>query len=319
MISRAFENALRELDGDFIMTNGVASEYLVTFSNPSIRDFLNATMSSSPLEVEDLIATAVFFEQLSGIWRTRLATTAPASFCRNDVLLANRLRELIGSESSRIKRGYAKDWTVRKLTRDRGSRSEHLLFLLEIAEELQTPATRELVRDLVGDDNDQEIDPESFGKDSLVDLLVRLQKGRAWTAASSRLYGLVRAFLLKDLEAVDDYKTLGAFATAFPSAYDASEWANVQRRLESSFHDWKSTVWYDSDDIWSLYSEMEDVGAVTLLSVRSILFALRCRAEELEEEEEEKPEPSKPYAQTPEKSSDESKEIDALFASLAAR
>ena len=315
MSSRAFENALRELDGDFIATAYVGAEMLVEFSNPSIRDFLNAAMSASPAEVEDLIATASFFEQVSRIWRTRLSITPPSKFVRNDVLLAARLGELIDSDSPRVRRDYHKDWSVKRVVRTRSSRSERLLSILEIAEELQTPATKALVQTLLGDEEDYAIDLDTFGKEALVDVLVRLQKRKAWAATSSRLYEMVRKFLVESLEEPDDYKILTTFASAIPGAFSPAEWAGIQRRLEASFDDWKDNVWYDSDDIWSLHSDIEEIGQNSVLSVQSMMFDLQIRAEELEDEKTTTPET--PYRSTSEASSDESKEIDALFASLA--
>lgn len=317
MSPRAFEDALRELDGDFIETTLVAGEWLIEFSNPSIRDFLNATLSSSPALVEDLIATAIYFEQLSRIWSARLQITEPRRFISSDVAYVGKLRELISSESPRVRREYGREYTEQKVVRMRSSKSERLLSILEIAEELQTAAMRALVQEMIGEEEEEPLDLTDFGKDALVDVLLRLKKRPAWGQAPSRLFAMIRTFLLDTLEDVDDYKALGAFTSEFPSAIDAAEWKNVGRRLRASFSDWSSDVWYDAEDIWGLHSDLEEIGRGLEVDVDNMLVELQDRASELEEDEERTP--ANPYSSTSSESSNEVEEIHALFASLPKR
>ncbi|HYK04080.1 MAG TPA: restriction endonuclease [Thermoanaerobaculia bacterium] len=317
MSPRAFEDALRELDGDFIDTSHVAGAWLIEFSNPSIRDFLNATLSSSPALVEDLIATATYFEQLSRIWSARLQITEPSRFVSDDVAYVEKLRELISSDSPRIRREYGRGYTDQKIVRVRSSKSERLLSILEIAEELQTPATRALVQEMIGEEEETPLDLANFGKDALVDVLLRLKKRPAWRRASSRLFSMIREFLLDGLDDVDDYKALGAFASAFPSAIDTAEWKNVSRRMRASFSDWSSDVWYDAEAIWGLHSDIEEIGRGLEVDVDNMLVELQDRASELEDEEERTP--VDPYSSSSSQSSNEIEEIHALFASLPRR
>lgn len=285
MSPRAFDDALRELDGDFIETTHVAAEWLIEFSNPSIRDFLNAILSSSPTMVEDLLGTAIYFEQLSRIWSARLQITEPARFV-SDVVFVEKLRELISSESPRIRREYGRGGTALKVVRVSSSRSERVLSILEIAEELQTPATRSLVREVIGEEEDESFDLTDFGKDALVDVLLRLKKRPAWTQASSRLFTMIRQFLMETLDDPDDYKALGAFVSAFPSAIENLEWSNIDRRLHASFSDWSSNVWYDAEEIWGLCSDIEEIDRTLDVDVSDMLTELEDRARELEREEE---------------------------------
>jgi hypothetical protein len=316
MSPRAFEDALRELDGDFIDTAHVASEWLIEFSNPSIRDFLNATLSSSAPIVDDLVATAIYFEQVSRIWSARLQITEPARFISSDVALVGRLRELISSNSPRIRREYGRGGAAVKVVRAHSSRSERLLSILEIAEELQTPATRVLVQEMIGEAEDESFDLTDFGKDALVDVLLRLKKRPTWAEASSRLFAMIRQFLLETLEDVDDYKALGSFTSAFPSAIEFAEWNNIKRRFRASFTEWTSGIWYDAEEIWGLYSDLEEIDRGLDVGVDDLLTELEERARELEREEE--PPPANPYSSTTADSSNENDEIHALFASLAA-
>jgi hypothetical protein len=317
MSPRAFEDALRELDGDFIDTAHVAGTWLIEFSNPSIRDFLNATLSSSPALVEDLIATATYFEQLSRIWSARLQAIEPQRFVTDDAAYTNKLRDLISSDSPRIRREHGRGFTGQKIVRVPSTKSERLLSILEIAEELQTPTTRALVQNMIGVEEEMSLDLPSFGKDALVDVLLRLKKGRSWRHASSRLFSLIREFLLASLDDVDDYKVLGAFASAFPSALETAELKDVSRRMRASFSDWSSDVWYDADEIWGLHSDVEEIGRALHVDVRDMLMQLQDRGTELEDDMERAP--ANPYSSSSSQSSNEIDEIHALFASLPRR
>ncbi|HET7437096.1 MAG TPA: restriction endonuclease [Thermoanaerobaculia bacterium] len=312
--ARAFEDALRELDGDFIATTHVAGVWLIEFSNPSIRDFLNATLSSTPAMVDDLTATASYFEQLSQIWSARLQFTEPDRFISSDVAFVDKLRALISSQSPRVRRVYGGRQPVRQIVRVHGSRSERLLSIFEIAEELQTPAMRSLVEEMIGEEGDEILDLTGFGKDGLVDVLLRLKKRPSWAQASSRLFPLIRDFLQDQLEDVDDYKALASFVSAFPSAIDDSGWESIEGRLRSSFDDWSSDARYDVDRIWGLYADLDEIASRLNVNVDDLLVRLQDRAGELEADAGLME--RKPYAPSSSASSNEVEEIHALFASL---
>lgn len=315
MSPRAFDEALQELDGDFIQTTRVAPELLIEFSNPSIRDFMNATLSSSPDLVEDLIATAVYFEQLSRIWSARLQITEPQRFIANDTAFADKLRALMGGASARVTHDYSRGGKPPKVVRAHSSRSERLLAVLEIGEELQTPATRVLVKELIGEEEEESLDLPSLGKNALVDVLLRLDKRPGWAATSSRLFTMIREYLLDDLDDIEDYQALGAFASAFPAAITYLDQRTIARRIHTSFRDWSSDVWRDVDQIWGLHHEIEELGESLDVDVSEMLTELEDRASEIEVEEEAPP--AKPYSSMTTDCSDKTAEIHALFSSLS--
>lgn len=71
--SSDFRQALQELDGAFLSyQRGRAS-----FINPSVRDFLGLVISDNPENARDVIASAIRFRQVSGLWE--LAQAKPAS------------------------------------------------------------------------------------------------------------------------------------------------------------------------------------------------------------------------------------------------
>ena len=63
-----WNDALKQLDGSFIMTNKFGRDIVASFHNPSIRDFLEDFLSSSDGDVVDLINGAHFYEQFTALW-----------------------------------------------------------------------------------------------------------------------------------------------------------------------------------------------------------------------------------------------------------
>ena len=68
-----FKRALRELDGNFISISkagATGSMRFVQFQNPSIKDCIESYMKRNLRDVGELCRTALFFEQLVGIWNS---------------------------------------------------------------------------------------------------------------------------------------------------------------------------------------------------------------------------------------------------------
>lgn len=65
-----FKKALRELENTFIkIFKDNKYQYIIEFQNPSIRDFLIETISQDQDFIKDIISSAVFFNQLTSVFR----------------------------------------------------------------------------------------------------------------------------------------------------------------------------------------------------------------------------------------------------------
>jgi hypothetical protein len=68
---RDFPSALKELEGDFLKYDREAEKILVSYQNPSIRDFVKHYLSDAKSEMALLIEAIVFFEQILSLWHWR--------------------------------------------------------------------------------------------------------------------------------------------------------------------------------------------------------------------------------------------------------
>jgi hypothetical protein len=57
------KTAIRELEGNFIVTDKVDDEILIRFHNPSIRDFIQEYLVRSPKVFQELLSASIYFDQ----------------------------------------------------------------------------------------------------------------------------------------------------------------------------------------------------------------------------------------------------------------
>ena len=63
-----WDNALRELDANFISNERIGGDIVVSFHSPSIRDFIEQYLARSESDVADLINAVYFYEQFMALW-----------------------------------------------------------------------------------------------------------------------------------------------------------------------------------------------------------------------------------------------------------
>ncbi|MCC6149783.1 MAG: ATP-binding protein [Planctomycetes bacterium] len=64
---RAFTAAMKQLDGSFVRTQRRLSQTVVTFHNPSIKDYVRKRIVTDAEIIADLLAKAAYFEQVSNL------------------------------------------------------------------------------------------------------------------------------------------------------------------------------------------------------------------------------------------------------------
>ena len=81
-------DALRELDGNFIKSRKIGGDIVVSFHNPSVKDFMEQFLAQSDTDVVDLFRGAQFYEHtpryglVFGAVATRESRGPVASFLR---------------------------------------------------------------------------------------------------------------------------------------------------------------------------------------------------------------------------------------------
>jgi hypothetical protein len=63
-----WDAALKQLDGNFVLTKRIGKDLVISFHNPSVRDYLEDFLSNSDNDVADLVKGAHFYEQYVILW-----------------------------------------------------------------------------------------------------------------------------------------------------------------------------------------------------------------------------------------------------------
>lgn len=140
----AYDRALRTLEGSFISISAEKKWRLVSFSNPSVSDFIISFLNRNSQELTALLASARYFAQVqrlwgfgtSGTWNYRLRTHEPKDGIRKtlssqDNGMAAAIERVFQSENVQLKR----QWPGRTLYRVEPSMEDRLLFVLSLPEQ----------------------------------------------------------------------------------------------------------------------------------------------------------------------------------------
>ncbi len=98
MAAEDWRRALQEMEGGFLAFDSGN----VSFVNPSVRDFLDATIVSTPDHLEDILASSVRFRQVVSIWK--LAESEKAEGVSQS--LRRYMESLIASASRNLQKPY---------------------------------------------------------------------------------------------------------------------------------------------------------------------------------------------------------------------
>jgi hypothetical protein len=100
--TRAFRTALKQLDGSFVRTTRTGSDTAVEFHNPSIKDYVRKRIASDASVRRELLANALFFEQVSCVIRLSNAgklTYGPMLLTSNDSAVHEAIARTISAKS----------------------------------------------------------------------------------------------------------------------------------------------------------------------------------------------------------------------------
>ncbi len=143
-----FQNSLKILEDTFIRTQRISSMQLATFHNPSIRDFMLATLNNNSEYVRLIIEHSVFFDQTSAIWRyatesinyesteLRYVGIAEAVVKHRDKLFDSLCRTM-GSRCTTLE--TYNTGNERRMAKESASIERRLRILLEVADGVELP------------------------------------------------------------------------------------------------------------------------------------------------------------------------------------
>lgn len=276
-----WDNALRQLDGSFLSTHRMGSDLVVTFHNPSVRDYIEDFLSNSEGDVNDLIHGAHFYEQYTRIWTGRRDHRYRGVDVHRDEFISEFRKHLFGPTSATI-RFVGSNGDVIGLNHQRVSNESRARFVAQMANEMDSVNANQFLEKVI-----QELArlwSQGHGdKEDLVRLLKQLtERGLeigddAFVAAQRCLSG--------KLEDMNGFRAIASFATTYPDAMTEAEIHDLKAQF-LQFAEEYCTGWDDDDADWlqQVAADIDFVGEKLELDIERLTQPLYERADEIESE-----------------------------------
>lgn len=316
----AFDRALAELDNNFIQNHRSGSYIYSSFHNPSVLDFLRDRILASPEIVEDLVASAVYFEQIVKLDKL-LAQTGGL---KQHLAMKEQSGVLAAAVTRVFRSRSAGSWVYSgiKVNIDT-SPEERLVALTEMLGESTSPA---LLNVLVCIFDQVVNEAAASGKPDIENLASAIVAAKDTSLfKDSRFHGWVE--LLKkrteSLENISFFWGIGKVMAEMTEFFKDSEVSKTRDRFVDFTQAGAIDFVEDSSDpmeVEEFGEKLKDTAGFFEVNVRKELDFIETRVAKLESAADEGPDVDDDYSERTWSKMDEShrqeKEIDSMFESL---
>lgn len=319
-----FSRSLRVLDGTFVRIErvdvfGHGWGRVVTLRDPSVRDYLRARLARAPGESATLVKSAVFFEQLVGVWdAVRGATDVEASKimdqvasgCQRLLLSANPVLRIVemGGKRSRERSAACAEVRAGFLVQllEQGSRRAECQAIAEGAFRSVLEGWRR----------------RSGVKSEAIRLLAAARAVPGMESLVHEGQEVLHGWLVDDLSDREDFNRLyelsGVAPEMFPESPPLARWRGAFAEMFADEVAWLMRDLDDPDWIDEIASDLDVLAGATGLGLHGEIDVLRERADEIRSQaDDDDSSDDDRWRDESESFRDEEREIYALFASLA--
>lgn len=281
-------DCLRELDGNFIKTGKIGKDIVVSFHNPSIRDFMEQFLEKSDGDALDLLRGAHFYEQYVALWlgirghRYRSLEQAGAEFVKT---LGKNLWAPAARTIRQVSQGGG-DVGVVPNPPSVESRSE---FYVRVVDQVYPKSAAKFTGALLASLAEQWKNGVADREDLVRFLGLLAQRGMT---QSDEVFLAARECLLSRAETVEDFRAAADFCETYPECVSASERDALKVQFEAFAGDYASGWDSEADPDWlrQVAADLETLGEKFGVDTQDHTQGLLERADEIETERAE-PEP----------------------------
>jgi len=225
-----FHDSLKLLNGNFISIFQRSNKTtMISFHNPSVRDFLQTYLSDSESDICDLLESAIYFEQLeilgTGHSQHRFdkesQITPPLFFSifKNYPAFLNSLQRTIYGKSCKILSP---------------SFEERIVFIFKVNSEYQIPLSNEIITPIIKKLISTLQDPTyTTDKLELIKIIYELESIDFYGEESTRdIYQLTRNILIAEPCDFYDYRALESFFITFREDFSEAEIKGIQSKFK---------------------------------------------------------------------------------------
>lgn len=305
-------DALRELDGNFIMTGRIGKDIAVSFHNPSIRDFMEQFLEKSDGDVLDLLRGAHFYEQYMALWRgIRGRRYRGIERAGTDFLKV--LGDNLWAPSARTIRQVSQGEDV-GMVLDPPSPESRSEFYIRVVDQMHPKSAGKFIGALMTSLAERWRGGTADREDlvHLLDFLV----GRGMTR-EDELFLAARDCVLSRPEMVDDFQAAAKFCEAYPESVSGDDREALKVQFEAFAEEYAGAWDTDSDPdlLRGIASDLESLGEKFGVDAEGYTRGLLERADEIETERAE-PEVDADYEAWKADSASAPDDIDGMFRGL---
>jgi hypothetical protein len=275
-----WNDALKQLDGSFVVTQRLGDNIFVSFHNPSVRDFLEDFLSSSEGDVVDLVNGAHFYEQYVALWEGRGGHRYPGIDRHHEEFLRQLRRNIFGATASII-RVVNSDGESIGLKHREMSNESRAGFALQVSKDLKSQGGERFLKAIL-DALEKQWEQGRADRESLVRLLQSLtdhglrREDKAFVAA--------KQCLSSKTDEIGDFRAIAQFAKAYPEELSPSYLDQVKAKF-LQFAPEYADAWDDDPDwLRQIAADLEFVGERLEVDVEGFTEQLYTRAGEIEME-----------------------------------
>lgn len=275
-----FDEALKELDGNFIKTARVGDDIVISFHSPSVKDFMEGFLAKSDGEVMDLFRAAEFFEQYGTLWTGRRGHRYADIDRAADEYLKELGNNFSGPSARTLRRVNQSGETIGVGTYP-PSLESRAIFYIRVVEALKPQYGEEAIDGLVKSLSSRWEDG-SGGRDDVIRLLEVLTK--RGLRPEDALFKAARQFLLKPPETDEEFRAAADFVQKYPEVVSGEELEALKKQF-SDFAADHPLEWDDDPDVLrGAAGDIEYVGERLGIWVEHFTSGFYERADEIESE-----------------------------------
>ena len=276
-----WDNAMKELDGNFITTQRIGKNIVVSFHSPSVRDFMEQFLATSDSDVKDLIDGACFYEQYKSLWNGVKERRYPG-IDRARVHFIHSLESNLQFPSAFVVQKASSDGEITGVQVLSPSRESRADFFLYVVDELQVANKQPLI-DSVLDPLEERWKRGTANRQDLMRLLKRLTESGVEHDEAS--FVAARQCFLTFTEELDHYRAAISFRDAYRAAVTSADWDTLSARFREFAREYTDECYEDDPDhLREIAADLKYVGGELGVDVDRLTEELCGRAEEIETE-----------------------------------
>ncbi len=281
-------DALRELDGNFIKTAKIGKDIVVSFHNPSIRDFMEQFLAKSDADAVDLMRGAQFYEQYARLWSGLRDRPYPGVKQAGREFLKILGANLWGPSARTIRTEHHGEIIgVNLWPPSNESRAE---FFIRVVDELEGRPAPELTRSLMDSLSGLWL-AGSADREGLVRLLDKL-RARGLTTEDT-VFAAARHCLLAPGETMEEFCAAAKFCETYPDVVSDAERDVLKGQFAGFASDYAGGWDDDADPDWlrEIAGDLEGLGERFGVDAQKFTQDLYEKADEIESERAEQEPP----------------------------